>query len=87
MLIKNLKKRWLNKRCKNFQDKVQVGREKYQDFDKVTGDVDYARFPNVVRLLGDLIDNSGDVAYELGKDRGKLALLEYAVKNHHVTPS
>jgi hypothetical protein len=60
----------------NFWNKVQVGREKYQDFDKVTGDIQYASFPNVVQLLADYVDNSGDVLYELGKDRTKMAVLE-----------
>ena len=60
----------------NFFAKTVKGREKYQDFDQVTGDVDLGRFPNVVQLLGEYIDNSDDVFYELGKDRIKLANLE-----------
>lgn len=60
----------------NFFAKTGKGREKYQDFDQVTGDVDLGRFPNVVQLLGEYIDNSDDVFYELGKDRIKLANLE-----------
>ncbi len=60
----------------NFFAKTVKGREKYQDFDQVTGDVDLGRFPNVVQLLGEFIDNSDDVFYELGKDRIKLANLE-----------
>lgn len=61
----------------NFFAKTGKGREKYQDFDHVTGDVDLGRFPNVVQLLGEFIDNSDDVFYELGKDRIKLANLEH----------
>lgn len=60
----------------NFYSKITPGREKYQDFDKVTGDMDLARFPNVVQLLGEYLDNSDDVYYELGKDRFKLSQLE-----------
>lgn len=60
----------------NFWNKVNAGREKYEDFDKVTGDIQYASFPNVVRLLADYVDNSGDILYELGKDRIKMANLE-----------
>lgn len=60
----------------NFFAKTVKGREKYQDFDQVTGDVDLSRFPNVVQLLGEYIENSDDVFYELGKDRIKLANLE-----------
>lgn len=59
-----------------FFNKVSSGREKYQDFDKVTGDIELARFPNVVQLLADHVDNSQDVFYELGKDRIKMSNLE-----------
>lgn len=59
-----------------FWNKISVGKEKYQDFEKVTGDIEYARFPNTVQLLADHIDNASDVLYELGKDRFKMAQLE-----------
>lgn len=59
-----------------FWQKVQTGKDKYTDFDKVTGDVNYRAFPNVVQLLAQYIDNAGDVMYELGKDRIKLSNLE-----------
>lgn len=60
----------------NFYSKIAPGREKYQDFDAVTGDIEFGRFPNVVQLLAEHLDNSGDVLYELGKDRIKMANLE-----------
>ncbi len=60
----------------NFWNKISPGKEKYEDFDKVTGDIEYARFPNVVQLLADHVDNSHDILYELGKDRIKMAQLE-----------
>lgn len=60
----------------NFYNKVLTAREKYQDFDKVTSDIDLQRFPNVVQLLGDHIENAGDVLYDLGKNRMKMASLE-----------
>jgi hypothetical protein len=60
----------------NFWDKIAPGKDKYEDFDKITGDIEYSRFPNVVQLLADHIDNSHDVLYELGKDRLKMAQLE-----------
>jgi hypothetical protein len=60
----------------NFFAKTKTGREKYQDFDQVTGDVDLGRFPNVVQLLGEYVENPEDMFYELGKDRIKLANLE-----------
>lgn len=61
---------------KNFWDKISTGKDKYEDFDKVTGDIEYARFPNVVQLLAEHLDNSADVLYELGRDRLKMAQLE-----------
>lgn len=59
-----------------FWNKISPGKDKYQDFDSVTGDIEYARFPNVVELLARYVDNSHDVLYELGKDRIKMANLE-----------
>lgn len=61
---------------KNFYDKISTGKEKYQDFEQVTGNIQYASFPNVVQLLAEHIENSGDVMYELGKDRLKMSQLE-----------
>lgn len=60
----------------NFFGKISKGREKYSDFDTVTGDVQLGRFPNVVGLLGDIVENSDDVFYELSKDRIKMSQLE-----------
>ncbi len=59
-----------------FWNKISPGKEKYQDFEKVTGDIEYARFPNTVQILADHVENSADVLYELGKDRFKMAQLE-----------
>ena len=60
----------------NFYNKISVGKEKYEDFEKVTGDIEYANFPNVVQLLADHLDNSDDVLYELGKNRMNMNNLE-----------
>lgn len=59
-----------------FWNKISPGKEKYPDFDKVTGDIEFARFPNTVQLLAEHVDNSADILYELGKDRIKMANLE-----------
>lgn len=59
-----------------FHDKIAVGKEKYADFDQVTGNIELSRFPNVVQLLAEHIENSGDMLYELGKNRLRLAQLE-----------
>lgn len=60
----------------NFWSKISPGKEKYQDFEKVTGDIEYARFPNVVQMLSEHIDNAHDVLYAFGNDRMKMAQLE-----------
>ncbi len=60
----------------SFQQKMNAGKERYQDFDQVTGDIDYAAFPNVVQLLANFVDNSADVAYSLGNDLLKMEMLE-----------
>ena len=59
-----------------FFNKLSSGKEKYSDFDDVVGSIEYRHFPNVVQLVNSYVDNPQDVMYELGKDRGKLALLE-----------
>lgn len=59
-----------------FWNKISTGREKYQDFEQTVGDIEYARFPNVVQLLARYVDNADSVLYELGKDRIKMANLE-----------
>ena len=61
----------------NFRSKVDSAREKYQDFDKVApGEDTLASYPNVVQLLGDYVDNSGDILYHLGQDLTKMELIE-----------
>lgn len=61
---------------KNFYDKMQAGVEKYEDFEKATGDLELRRFPNTVQMLAEYVDNSHDVMYELSKNRAKLAQIE-----------
>ena len=60
-----------------FWNKLAPGREKYQDFDKVTSDIEYAQFPNVVQLLAQHADNAHDILYAFGNDRIKMSQLEY----------
>ena len=61
---------------KQFYEKIAPGKEKYDDFESVTGTVKLERFPNTVQLLAEHLDNSDDVLYELSKNRGKLAQIE-----------
>lgn len=60
----------------NFYQKVNANKESYEDFDKVTGDLNYQSFPNTVQILAEHVENAGDLLYEFGKDRMKLAQLE-----------
>jgi hypothetical protein len=72
------------KTVQNFWSKISTGKEKYQDFDTVTSDIEYARFPNVVQLLAEHVDNADDMLYEMGKDRFKMAQLEQLA---HMSPN
>ena len=60
----------------NFWQKIESGKSKYEDFDSVAGNIQLRNFPNVVQLLAEHVDNSGDVLYALGKNRTRLANLE-----------
>lgn len=60
----------------NFYQKVNANKESYEDFDRVTGDLNFQSFPNTVQILAEHVDNVGDLLYEFGKDRMKLAQLE-----------
>jgi hypothetical protein len=65
-----------NRIVQNYNSKIAQGREKYQDFDAVTANLDMGKYPNVVQLLADYVDNSSDVLYELARNRTKLKLIE-----------
>lgn len=59
-----------------FRDKVLAGKDRYEDFESVTGNVAMQYYPNVVQLLAEHVDNSADVLYHLAKNRTKLYELE-----------
>ncbi len=59
-----------------FLGKLSAGKELYQDFDSVVGDVQFGSFPNVVQLATVYAENTADVMYELAKDRTRMAMLE-----------
>lgn len=59
-----------------FTSKLSAGKEKYEDFDRVTAGIQFDRYPNVVHILSAEIDNAADVLYHLSKDEGKMAQLE-----------
>lgn len=64
------------KTVQNFWNKVLTGREKYQDFDKVIGNLNLSQYPSVVQMLSDVVDNSDDMLYHLAKEEAKMAELQ-----------
>ena len=71
---------YAQKIVETFTQKIESGKSKYEDFDKVTEGMRFEKFPNVVHLLAEAVDNSGDVLYELGKNRLGLMQLELLSK-------
>jgi len=65
-----------NRVVNQFRDKVLAGKDKFQDFETVTGNVAMQYYPNVVQLLAEHVDNTADVLYHLAKNRDKLYRLE-----------
>lgn len=64
-----------------FRDKIAAGKERFEDFDTVTSNVALQRYPNVVQLLAEHVDNSADVLYHLAKNRDKMYRIE-ALSEH-----
>ena len=60
----------------SYKEKISAGKDKYEDFEAVTNNVDMRYYPNVVQLLAEYVDNSHDVLYDLAKNRSKLYQLE-----------
>lgn len=60
----------------SYKDKISAGKDKYQDFETVTGSVDMRYYPNVVQLLAEHVDNAHDILYDLAQNRYKLNNLE-----------
>lgn len=67
---------------KNFHDKMSSGKDKYEDFEKATSDIELHRFPNTVHMLAEQVDNAADVLYELSKNRSKMAQLEMTAREY-----
>lgn len=61
---------------KGFYDKIDAGKQKYDDFEAVTGDIDLRVFPNAVQILSQHIDNPHDLLYEFGRNATKLDQIE-----------
>ena len=58
-----------------FVSKLETGRTKYQDFDKVMQGLDYTKIPYVIQLAN-MVDNTADVMYELRKNPEKIGALQ-----------
>lgn len=54
--------------------KVTAAAPKYSDYDEVTKQVDFRQIPEVLHYAN-LVDNAGDVLYDLAKNPGKIATL------------
>ncbi len=59
----------------NYHRKVSTGKDSYEDFEKVVGDVDISEFPRVA-ILASQLDNTADVMYDLAKNPLKMAQLD-----------
>jgi hypothetical protein len=61
--------------------KIEEGSKKYEDWDTVTADVNFAVIPQVLKAAND-VENSADVLYELSKNPSKLgAVLPFLQSN------
>jgi len=67
-----------------FRDKIVAGKDKFEDFESVTGNVAMQYYPNVVQLLAEHVDNTADVLYHLAKNRDKLYRLE-SLSSHNTS--
>lgn len=65
-----------------YKEKIATGKDKYQDFEAVTNNVDMRYYPNVVQLLAEHVDNASDILYDLAKNRTKLYQLESACQHN-----
>lgn len=57
-----------------FLAKLETGKDKYPDFDKTVESLELSTIPQVVQLAN-MVDNTSDVMYELGKNPHKVASL------------
>jgi hypothetical protein len=61
---------------KDYEQKLAAGRDSYEDFDDVVGQLDPAEFVDVV-MLAHQVDGTADIMYELARNPEKLAELDY----------
>jgi len=58
-----------------YQSKMQMGRDSYEDFEEITADYDPTAWPQITYLVAGM-DNAADIVYELAKNPLKLAGLD-----------
>ena len=61
-----------------FFTKIEAGKGKFEDFDKVLNDIDLRSIPNHVQLAN-MVDNTAEVMYELAKNPSKLGMIQALV--------
>lgn len=59
------------KTAHEFMGKLETAKPKYEDFDDVIQDLDLPSIPEIAEL-SNMVENTGDVIYELGKNPSKL---------------
>lgn len=65
-----------------FYQKIEGGKDKFEDFENVVNGVNLSRYPNVVQMLAEHADNADEVLYELAKNRSKLMALQTQAKDY-----
>ncbi len=66
-----------------FFQKIDAGKSKYQDYDSVMKDVDFGAIPHIVQVAN-MMENTADVMYELGKNPGKIGIIQQLL---NISPS
>lgn len=70
-LMEQERKRQIEGLADTYYQKMQQGKDLYEDFDKVIADFDESAFPEVVALVAQM-DDAASIMYELAKNPGKL---------------
>lgn len=60
----------------SFHQKVNEAKSNYSDFDSVTADLDLGGFPNVIQLITNHSEHTGDLLYYFGNEPAKMEIIE-----------
>lgn len=72
--VERMRHEYGQKIANEFVQKMEMGKSKYPDFDKVVGEVDFTTIPKIVELTHNL-DNASDVVYDLMSNPQKVATI------------